>query len=302
MSGSDRTAPRWQDGVVISMPDRTLRVASIQARAQPGDVAHNASTVARLMGETAGDGVRLAVFPELFLTAYHPPALAADPTRCDVAADGQDVVADPRLDPIRTAAVQSGQVAVVGASVSRAGGVRRCSVLLVEPSGQIRAVYDKQNLHGSHEKALFSPGERGCAIRVDSWVLGLGICYDGCFPEHGRAAALAGAHGYLCPSGYVTGSQHRRDVYYAARALDNTMYVVFANSVGGVTPWQLCGGAAVYDPQGQPVTRAGDHDEAVVVADLDPGELARVRATHTMLRDVAAYRADPGGAPRMIVC
>lgn len=283
-------------------PDRPLRVAAIQAEAVPGEVARNSATVARLLTEAADQGVRLAVFPELFLAAYHPPVLAAEPDSCDVVADDRDLVADDRLDPIRAAAQRTGMVAVIGAAVSRSGGRRRCSTLLAEPSGVVRAVYDKQHLCGVHERALFSSGERGCSIQVDSWVLGLGICYDGCFPEHARAAALDGAHGYLCPSGYVAGSQHRRDVYYAARALDNTMYVVFANSVGGPTPWQLCGGAAVYDPQGQPGRRADGQGEAIVVADLDPAELDRVRDTHTMLRDVAGHGANIGGSRSTIVC
>lgn len=283
---------------MTAVPDRPLRVAAVQAEAIPGRLTHNVATVARLLGQAAEHRARVVVFPELFLTAYHPPALVDDPS-CDVTADPHDLVADPRLDPIRVAAQQTGIVAVIGASVSRPGGARRCSALLALPSGSVRAVYDKQHLCGDHERALFSPGGRACSIQVDSWQLGLGICYDGCFPEHPRAAALAGAHGYLCPSGYLSGSQHRRDVYYAARALDNTMYVAFANSVGGAAPWRLCGGAAIYDPEGRPVIRAGDEDEAIVFADLDPAELARVRAAHTMLRDVAAVAA--GNGPRTVI-
>ena len=59
----------------------------------------------------------------------------------------------------------------------------------------------------------------------DDWALGLGVCYDGCFPEHARAASDAGALAYVCPSAYLVGSEHRRDLYYAARALDNGIYV-----------------------------------------------------------------------------
>jgi predicted amidohydrolase len=125
----------------------------------------------------------------------------------------------------------------------------------------------------------------------------LGICYDGCFPEHGRAAAADGAHGYLCPSAYLAGSQHRRDVYYAARALDNTMYVVFANLVDGDPPWRFNGGSAVYDPEGRPLVRAPDDGEAVVAAVLDPAEVARVRAEHPMLAD----RRDDLGDPQRLL-
>ena len=117
------------------------------------------------------------------------------------------------------------------------------------------------------------------------WRLGLGVCYDGCFPEHARAAAGDGAHGYLCPSGYLAGSEHRRDLYYAARALDNTMYVVFANVVGGADPWRFNGGAAVYDPEGRPLARGADTGEDVLVATLDPDALAATRTAHTMLLD-----------------
>ena len=163
--------------------------------------------------------------------------------------------------------------------------------MVVGPRRRAVAAYDKQLLWGPDENALFTPGDAGARSLVDGWRLGLGICYDGCFPEHGRAAADDGAHGYLCPSGYVDGSAHRRDLYYAARALDNTMYVVFANSVGGDGAWWFNGGAAVYDPQGRPIARAADEGEAVVVATFDPAELAATRAAHSMLADRRADRA-----------
>ncbi|PZG23452.1 nitrilase, partial [Micromonospora craterilacus] len=147
------------------------------------------------------------------------------------------------------------------------------------------------------ERELFQPGRRGATLLVDDWRLGLGICYDGCFPEHGRAAADDGAHGYLCPSGYLVGSEHRRDLYYAARALDNTMYVAFANSVGGADPWRFNGGAAIYDPQGRPLARGADGGEEVLVAVLDPAALAATRTAHSMLRDRPAHQ----GAPRASV-
>jgi predicted amidohydrolase len=265
-----------------------LTVAAVQATPAPGDVAANASLAARLVRRAADEGARLAVLPELFLCAYHPPTLYAS-TAPDVPARADGQLDDGRLDPVREAARAHGVVVVVGASVRHADGRRTCSALVVGRDGTAVVGYDKQNLCGPDEKALFVAGERGATIEVDGWRLGLGICYDGCFPEHARAAAIDGGHGYLCPCGYLAGSEHRRDLYYAARALDNTMYVVFANSVGAVDgePWRFNGGAAVYDPEGRAVVRAADEGEAVVTARLDPAELARVRATHTMLADLA---------------
>jgi predicted amidohydrolase len=268
----------------VEPPTSTLRVAAIQAEPAPGDIAANARTAGRLARRAADAGARLAVLPELFLPAYHPPTLAAQPGT-DVAAAEDGQVDDPRLDPLRAAARDRALVLFIGAAVRHPDGRRTCSGLLVRPDGSVLDGYHKQHLWGPDEQALFTPGRHGTTIDVAGWRLGLGICYDGCFPEHGRAAALDGAHGYLCPSGYLDGSQHRRDLYYRARALDNTMYVVFANLVGGRPPWRFNGGAAVYDPEGRPLVRGPDEGEYLAVADLDPVDLSTTRTDHTMLVD-----------------
>ncbi|HEY3502451.1 MAG TPA: carbon-nitrogen hydrolase family protein [Actinocatenispora sp.] len=269
------------------MPTAPLRVAAGQAAAEPGDLAGNAATAARLVARAAEQGARLLVLPELFLPAYHPPVLAAEPTRCDVAADAEGLVTDPRLDALRTAAAAHRVAVVVGASVRAADGARYLAALLASADGTVRDVYHKRHLCGPEETELFVPGTEGAALAVDGWLLGLGICYDGCFPEHARAAARAGAHAYLCPAAYVPGGDHRRDLYYPARALDNTMYVVLANAVDGPAPWTFTGTSTVYDPEGRPLVRAPGSGEALVVADLDPLLLAEIRRTQTMLADAA---------------
>ncbi|MGC4772465.1 carbon-nitrogen hydrolase family protein [Micromonospora sp. DT44] len=266
-------------------PSGPLTVATIQATPAPGDVAGNAAAAAELVRLAAGQGARVVVLPELYLCAYHPPTLAADPVGTHVAADPAGLVADGRLDPLRAAARTAGVTVVVGAAVRHPDDRRTIAALVVDRAGAVRVGYDKQQLWGD-ERDLFSPGGRGATLLVDDWRLGLGICYDGCFPEHGRAAALDGAHAYLCPSGYLAGSEHRRDLYYAARALDNTMFVVFANAVGGSDPWRFNGGAAIYDPQGRALARGADEGTETLVAALDPAVLTDTRAAHSMLADL----------------
>ncbi|MER5704479.1 carbon-nitrogen hydrolase family protein [Micromonospora sp. NPDC002296] len=273
-------------------PAAPLTVAAVQADPVPGDVAGNAVTAARLTGRAVAEGARVVVLPELFLPAYHPPTLAADPAGTDLAVAEDGTVDDARLDPLRAAARDGAAVVVVGAAARHPDGRRTVSALVVDRGGVACVAYDKQQLWGD-ERELFQPGGRGATLLVDDWRFGLGICYDGCFPEHGRAAAADGAHGYLCPSGYLAGSAHRRDLYYAARALDNTMFVVFANAVDGADPWRFNGGAAVYDPEGRALARGADTGEDVLVAVLDPAVLAETRAAHSMLADLPA---DAGAA------
>ncbi|MGW4464254.1 carbon-nitrogen hydrolase family protein [Micromonospora sp. NPDC004704] len=279
-------------------PPAPLTVAAIQAQPVPGDLAGNTGTAARLVHRAADEGAGLVVLPELFLPAYHPPTLRADPAGTDLAAVDGGRIDDPRLDPLRDAARDRRAVVVVGAAIRYADTRRTCASVVVDRSGTAHAAYDKQHLWGPDERELFVPGGRGATLTVDGWRLGLGVCYDGCFPEHARAAAGDRAHGYLCPSGYVTGSAHRRDLYYAARALDNTMYVAFANSVGGDQPWRFNGGAALYDPEGRVLGRGADDGEAVIVGVFDPAELVRVRSTHRMLAD---RRAELGGERALLI-
>jgi len=274
-----------------------LRVAAVQAHAVPGDVIGNARAAARWTARAAAEGAVVVVLPELFLSAYHPPTIAAHPS-VDLAADHAGSIQDPRLDPLRVAARDHRAVVVVGSPVRHADGARTCSAVVIDRAGEATAAYDKQMLWGIEEKAIFSPGTRGATITVDGWRIGLGICNDGCFPEHARAAALAGAHAYVAPSAYVTGSSHRRNVYYAARALDNLMYVVFANAVGGAEPYEFNGGSAIYEPEGRASCRAPERGECVIVADLDRSEVDRAREFHGLL---AQCRRDLGERFELVV-
>jgi predicted amidohydrolase len=260
---------------VTSSPNTVLRVASAQAVAVPGELERNVETAARLITEASAQGAALAVFPELFLCCYDLTLLGREPGRCDIAPD------DVRLDPIREACRAGSTAAVVSGSV-RDDGTRTLSALVIDGDGALLARYDKQHLD-SEERALFSPGQNGCAVDIASWRLALGICYDATFPEHARAAALAGAHGYLCPS-----SHQRRSIVHPARAFENTMYVVLSNHLGEADGRRLCGHSAIYDPSGEVLADAGPTDAGLALADFDPSVLEQVRARSPMLVEVRA--------------
>jgi predicted amidohydrolase len=278
-----------------------LRVAAVQAVSMAGDVPANVASAAAWVQRAADAGAALVVLPELFLSGYDPDTQRADPDGCDVTPE------DARLDPLRAAAAEAEAAVLVGAAVRQADQTRTVSVLAVDRDGRCSVPYSKQHLW-DEERAIFVPGTAGGSLCLGSWEVGLGICYDGCFPEHARAASEAGALAYACPSAYVVGSEHRRDVYYAARALDNGIYVVFAGLVGRCGALEFSGGTAIYDPQGRAVARvpevgtpapggdasagagspgidAGEAVEGMTVADLDPEEIAEARRINPFAHD-----------------
>jgi 5-aminopentanamidase len=254
---------------------KVLRVATGQAESVAGDVEANVATAVSLVHRAADEGARVVVLPELFLTGYAPEVWTHDNSL---------TLDDERLAPLSESAERHGVVVVVGAAVRRALDESTLSVLVVQPDGSVSAPYDKQHLF-SDEATFFAPGDHGTTIVVDGWDLALGICYDGCFPEHAMAAAADGASAYLCPAAYYVGSEHRRDVYYAARALDNGMYVVFSGLTGECGEASFNGGSAVYDPEGRPGQRLGDEHLGLVVADLDLEMVQRTRRDHPMALD-----------------
>jgi 5-aminopentanamidase len=254
-----------------------LRVAAVQAESVSGDVGANLSAAARWTEVAADAGARLVVLPELFLCGYSPQTLQQRPDDCDLSPD------DVRLSVLAEVAKRRDVAVVTGASVRVSGGPRQLSLLAFGPTGDVSLAYTKQHLSGV-EQSLFTPAVTGSSIVLDGWSLGLGICYDGCFPEHARAAADDGALAYLCPSAYVVGSEHRRDLYYAARALDNGIYVVFADLTGRCGELEFSGGTAVYDPQGRAVARVQE-GQGLAVADLDTSVVDEARAINPYAAD-----------------
>ena len=277
-------------GQVSVLPSAPLRLAAVQAEAVSGDVPGNARRAAEWAARAAERGAAVVVFPELHLCGYDLSALAAGGTGW-VPAGAGGRVADPRLDPLAEAAAEHAVTVLAGAAVRRGDGLSTNSVLCFRPSGPVTVAYDKQHLWQAEERGLFSPGSGTTVLAVGEWHLGLGICYDASFPEHGRAAALAGAHAYLCSGAFAAGSEYRAAIYLAARALENTVYAVFANPVGG-PPYRPCGGGtAVYGPRGGEVCRVDTAREALLLADLDPREIEEARALLPLWRPCRAHPA-----------
>jgi predicted amidohydrolase len=220
----------------------------------------------------AGDArARLVVFPEAFATGYDEAVFSA-------ALPGAD---DPSwLAPLQQAVDDTGAVAILNTALDH-GDRRAVADVVLAPGAPPLALYDKQHLYAS-ERRHFVPGEHGATVRIDGVEIALSVCYDANFPEHAAAAAADGALVYVNSGAYFPGGAERRDLHYAARALDNGMYVVFAGLVGA--PHDFIGGSAVFDPLGRRVASVATR-EGLAIADLDPAVVAEAREHQRMWAD-----------------
>jgi predicted amidohydrolase len=141
----------------------------------------------------------------------------------------------------------------------------------------------------AHEQA----GEEISSAPVGDLIVGLTVCYDLRFPELYRILALRGATLLAVPSAFtsVTGRDHW-EVLLRARAIESQAFVLAPNQVGRAAPqFDSFGHSAIVDPWGRVLALAPE-EECFIAADLDLGELERVRASLPSLanRRPRAYR------------
>jgi predicted amidohydrolase len=154
-----------------------MLLAAAQVHSTNLDVAHNLATVERLAHEAARVGVRLLVFPELFLTGA---TFAADVWR--VAPTPEDAT-ERRLAALAQA---TGLHLVVGTAERRDRHLYN-SALLAAP-GQPLARYAKLHLFCA-DAFTFRPGAGPYIWETALGRIGVGICYDMLFAHPWQAYA-----------------------------------------------------------------------------------------------------------------
>jgi deaminated glutathione amidase len=158
---------------------------------------------------------------------------------------------------------------------------------LVDPKGDIVARYDKihmfdvdlANGESYRESRNYRAGELAVLADLPWGRMGLTVCYDLRFPALYRALAEAGASMLTIPSAFTkqTGEAHWH-VLIRARAVENGSFV-FAAAQGGKheNGRDTYGHSLIVDPWGR-ILAEGGSEPAVVMADIDPAEVANARA------------------------
>jgi predicted amidohydrolase len=158
---------------------------------------------------------------------------------------------------------------------------------LIDPKGEIAARYDKIHMfdvdlaggESYRESGSYRPGEVAVAVDIPWGRVGLTICYDLRFPALYRALAEAGASFITIPSAFTqqTGEAHWH-VLTRARAIETGSFV-FAAAQGGrhEDGRDTFGHSIAIDPWGR-VLAEGGTEPGVILADVDPSQVAIVRA------------------------
>jgi predicted amidohydrolase len=178
---------------------------------------------------------------------------------------------------------------------------------LIDPKGEIAARYDKihmfdvdlANGESYRESSRYRPGDQAAIADLPWGRLGITICYDLRFPALYRALAEAGATMLAIPSAFTkqTGEAHW-SVLMRARAIENGSFVMAAAQGGlhehGRTTY---GHSLIVDPWGR-VLAEGDTEPGIVMAEIDPAEVAAARSKVPSLQHGRRFEmAEPMAEP-----
>jgi 5-aminopentanamidase len=237
-----------------------MRIAVYQASATLGDKAKNIAAVSRTAQTASSWNADLLVLPELFLTGYNLGPRVKD-------------LAEPRNGPSLASIAEiarNEKCAIAVGFPELDGGAIFNSSALFDAQGGLVAVYRKVHLFGPSEKQLYSPGSELIVHRIGDLQVGMAVCYDIEFPEFARELKRRGADIIIVPTANMEPYLEVPKTFIRARALENGLFVVYANYCGSEGDLKYTGLSCVTGPDGIDLARAGPHGEALLLVEL-PG-------------------------------
>ena len=256
----------------------TFKAAMIQMRSGLAPAA-NIEAAVRMIGEAKSAGADYVQTPEMtnILAARREQLFAAI----------VEEQSDAALAALRELARQLGIYIHIGSLAIRISSERAANRgFLIDRTGEIAARYDKIHMfdvdlgngESYRESNNYRAGEAGVLADLPWGRLGVTICYDLRFPALYRALAEAGATMLAIPSAFTqkTGEAHWH-ILNRARAIENGCYV-FAAAQGGKheNGRETFGHSLIVDPWGR-VLAEGGSEPGVVMAEIDPAEVAKAR-------------------------
>ncbi len=241
-----------------------------------GNKEKNLRKLEKVVATSHGD---LVLAGELFLTGY----MARDAfARLAEPVDGTSV---KRVQ----AMAREHSAHIVFGMPEREPGTRRLynSSVLVTPEGRTvayRKVYPA-NFGPFEEGLYFARGDELPLVDTRLGKIGLLICYDSFFPELAKAYALKGADLLAIISASPATSKPFFDRILPARAIENALYVLYANLVGTELNVVFQGGTQAIGPRGEDLGKARDFKEETVSAEIDLRDVRTARAFRPTLRD-----------------
>lgn len=255
-----------------------MRLAVLQMQAVPGDQEANFSRIAEATREAQEKGASLLVTPELALSGYGAGEAIA------TLAQGPDGEMADRLARLSR---ETGVALLVGLAERQGDDVYNSAFFFA--GGEAPFIYRKSHLYGPYERELFqAEPPRAAIVEHGGLKLGILICYDVEFPENVRRLALAGVDAVLVPTGLPAGphAQFIARQIVCVRAFENQIFIAYANHCGSDDRFTYAGLSTIAAPDGDTIAAAGEVEETLLIAEIEPGTYEASAEQNTYLVDL----------------
>jgi predicted amidohydrolase len=259
----------------------TFRVAGVQMEPKLGELQANLEQILKRLGEAAGAGAHLVVFPECALSGY---GFSSREEGFEHAVATNSAAVREVIDACRRHRCHG-----IFGMLERDGARLFNACLLVGAEGVIGS-YRKVHLPFLGVDMFVDPGDRPFAVHdAGGLKVGMHICYDGSFPEPARVLTLLGADLLVLPTNWPTHSECAAEHMIPTRAMENTVFVMAVNRVGHESGFRFIGASSIVDPGGQRLAYASSDAEEILLADIDvrrsrQKRLVRVPGRHEINR------------------
>ena len=242
-----------------------IKAAAIQFNVKQGDVDANLTYVRAALKRAADQGAQLAVLPEMWSSGFAYKQLNELALRTAA-------IVEELLE------LSSRLKLVIVGSMPEPNGDKVFNAAYVVDNGRLAGVYRKLHLFSLlGEDKAFSGGDQWLLADTSIGKIGVIICYDLRFPELSRRLALEGAQVICVPAQWPKPREEHWRTLLRARAIENQLFVVSANTCGMVGKLDFFGMSMIINPKGEVLEEAGE-EEREVMALLDMQVMSDWRA------------------------
>lgn len=226
-----------------------------------GDLKGNRDKIIDCIGRARKQSADLVVFTELAITGYPPEDLVLKP----------QFVKD-NLRTLRELVKETRGITAIVGFVDKNERIHDAAAVI--SNGALVHVYHKMllpNYGVFDEYRYFKPGSRYPVLTLKGVNVGVNVCEDIWFADGpARTQALAGAEIIVTinASPYHKGKGRERREMLAARARENGVYVVYANTVGGQDELVFDGQSMILDPKGKLLAAGKQFEEELITCDI----------------------------------
>ena len=238
-----------------------MKIAAVQMDVKILDTKRNLRVVLEKLVQAHRAGASLVIFPECALTGYCF-------TSREEAWEFAETIPGPATEKIAIAARELDCTVVLG-MLERAGEQLFNAAAVVTPNGVLGS-YRKMHLPYLGIDRFNAVGDAPFPVfDTPAGKVGVNICFDCSLPEAGRVLKLKGAQILAIPTNWPIGSDTWAHTPIV-RATENHVIVVAADRIGEERGFRFAGHSQIIDVLGRVLASAGETEEAILVAEVDP--------------------------------